>query len=130
MTECATSAVMLDGEISKYVDILQGAAQGCTLSPNLFKVYINDMIVAVEAAKQGVTVGEDAVSGLMFADDFVGISETPQGLQQIEKTVEYIRKWRVTANVKKCAVVVCNEDKLNPVTFKWKWGEDELPVVD
>ena len=128
--ECATSAVKLDGEISKYVDILQGAAQGCTLSPNLFKVYINDMIVAVEAAKQGVTVGEDAVSGLMFADDFVGISETPQGLQQIEKTVEYIRKWRVTANVKKCAVVVCNEDKLNPVTFKWKWGEDELPVVD
>ena len=88
------------------------------------------MIVAVEAAKQGVTVGEDAVSGLMFADDFVGISETPQGLQQIEKTVEYIRKWRVTANVKKCAVVVCNEDKGNPVKFKWKWGEDELPIAD
>ena len=77
MTECATSAVMLDGEISKYIDILQGVAQGCTLSPNLLKVYINDtiLIVAVEAAKQGVTVGEDtAVSGLMFADDFVGIS--------------------------------------------------------
>ena len=26
MTECARSAVMLDGEISKYVDILQGVA--------------------------------------------------------------------------------------------------------
>ena len=33
-------------------------------------------------------VGEDAVSGLMFADDFVGISETPEGLQkQIEKVL-------------------------------------------
>ena len=40
------------------------------------------MIVAVEAAKQGVTVREDTVSGLMFADDFVGISETPEGLQK------------------------------------------------
>ena len=131
MTECARSAVMLDGEISKYVDILQGVAQGCTLSPNLFKVYINDMIVAVEAASQGVTVGEDTVSGLMFADDFVCISETPEGLQtQIEKALEYTRKWRVTANVKKCAVVVCNEDKESPVTCKWKWGEDELPIVD
>ena len=39
-TECARSAVMLDGEISKYVDILQGVAQGCTLSPNLFKVCV------------------------------------------------------------------------------------------
>ena len=52
MTEYARSAVMLDEEISKYADILQGVAQGCTLSPNLFKVYINDMIIAGEAAKQ------------------------------------------------------------------------------
>ena len=67
-TKCARSAVMLDGEISKYVDIVQGVVQGCTLSPNLFKVYTNDMIVAVEAANQGVTMGEDTASGLMFAD--------------------------------------------------------------
>ena len=65
MTECARSAVLLDGEISKYVDTLQGVAQGCTLSPNLFKVHNNDMIVAVEAAKEGVTVGEDKVLSLI-----------------------------------------------------------------
>ena len=51
------------------------------------------MIVAAEAAKQGVMVGGDTVSRLMFADDFVGISETPEGLQkQIEKALEYTRK--------------------------------------
>ena len=95
MTECARSAVMLDWEILKYVDILQRFAQGCTLAPNVFKVHFNDMTVAIEAAKQGVTVGDDtAVSGLMFADDFVGISETPERLQkQIEKALEYTRKW-------------------------------------
>ena len=71
--ECARSAVMLDEERSNYVDVLQGIAQGRRLSPNLFKVNINDMIV-VEAAKQGVTVGEDKVSTLMFADEFGGIS--------------------------------------------------------
>lgn len=47
---------MLDGEMSKYVDILQGSSQGCTPSSNLFKVYIIDLIVVVEAAKQGDTV--------------------------------------------------------------------------
>ena len=31
--------------------------------------------------------------------------------------------------MKKYAVVVCNEDKVNPVNFKWKRGEDELPIV-
>ena len=40
------------------------------------------------------------------------------------------REWRVITNVKKCAVVVCNEDKVNPGTFICKWGEDELPIVD
>ena len=62
MTECARSDAMLDGKVSNYEDILQGVAQGCTLSLNLFKVYINDLIVAVDAAKQEVTVGEDTVS--------------------------------------------------------------------
>ena len=99
----------------------------------IYSRYIYDMIVAVEAARQGVTMGEDTVSGSMFADDFVGMSETPKGWQkQIEKALEYTRRWRVTANVKKCAVVlvVYNEDKVNPVNFKWKWGEDELPIAD
>ena len=71
----------------------------------MFKVFINDMIRAVEAAKQGVKVGEDMVSGLMFADDFVGLAETPDGLQeQIENVLEYTREWRVTANINKSAV--------------------------
>ena len=36
-------------------------------------------MVAVEAPKEGVTVGEDTVSGLMLADNFGGISEIPEG---------------------------------------------------
>ena len=89
------------------------------------------MVVAAEALMEGDTMGGDTVSGLIFADDFVGISETPEGLKkQIEKALEYTRKWRVPANVKKCAVVVCNKDKVNLVTFNWKWGEDELPIAD
>ena len=76
MQERARSAVMLHGQKWKCVDISHGVAEGCTLSPCIFKVYSHDMIVAVEAAKQGVTVGENTVSGLMLADDFVGISAT------------------------------------------------------
>ena len=57
---------------------------------SIYSRYIfTTMIVDVEAAKQGVMVGEDTVSGLTFADDFVGISETPEALQkQIEKALE------------------------------------------
>ena len=50
------------------------------------------MILAVEAAKERVTVGEDAVSGLMFAGAFEGISATSEGLQKhTEKTLDSTR---------------------------------------
>ena len=80
MTECANSTMMLDGEISKYFDILQGFVQGCTLSPTLFKIFINDLTLAFESTQQGLKVGDDMVLGLMFANDFAGISGTAKGL--------------------------------------------------
>ena len=40
------------------------------------------MIVAVEAAKRGVTTWKDALSGFNESDDFVEISEEPEGLQE------------------------------------------------
>ena len=67
----------------------------------------------------------------MFANDFAVISGTAEGLQeQVEKALEYTRKWRVTVNSNKCAVLICNEDKKKPVEFKWAWGAEELPIVD
>ena len=121
------SAVMLDGGISKYVVFLQGVAQRCTLSLNVFKVYISDMVVAAEGANHGVTMGEDAVSGLMFADDFVGISGTPEGLQKQREGTRVHQE--MESDSERVRVVVCNEDKANPVTFNWRWGEDDLPIV-
>ena len=43
MTEGARSAMMLDGEISKCVDVVEGVPQRCTLSPNLFMLYIKTL---------------------------------------------------------------------------------------
>ena len=43
------------------------------ISSRYIYIYMNDRIVAVEAAKQGATVGEDTVSGLVFADNVVGL---------------------------------------------------------
>ncbi|CAB1098869.1 unnamed protein product [Ectocarpus sp. CCAP 1310/34] len=62
MTECTKSAVMLDGELSKFFDIEQGVPQGCTLPPTLFQVFINDLLEVVEAVRKGVKVGDTETS--------------------------------------------------------------------
>ncbi|CAB1110563.1 unnamed protein product [Ectocarpus sp. CCAP 1310/34] len=59
MTECTKSAVMLDGELSKLLNIEQGVQQGCPLSPTLFQMSINDRLKVVEAVRKGVEPDDD-----------------------------------------------------------------------
>ena len=85
----------------------QGVAQGCSLSPILFSVFINGLVVAVEQAGLGIELGDGGrVGGLLFADDFVGVSESGEQLQRVIDVVHsYCRKWRLKANVSKSAVM-------------------------
>ena len=58
----------------------------------MFKVLIIDLMVAIGAVQQGVKVGDEMLSGLMFAVDFVGVSGTAAGLQ--EQQQDYRNKSR------------------------------------
>ena len=65
-----------------------------TITKSIQGTYTNDitLIEAVEAAKQRVTTVGNSLLGLMFGYCLGGVSETPEGLQNlIEKTVEYTR---------------------------------------
>ena len=73
------SAVLLDGEKSASFSVEQGVAQGCSLSPILFSVFINDLLKEVEKAELGIHLGEGGkIGGMLFADDFVGLSDTAE----------------------------------------------------
>ena len=73
MYESSKSAVLLDGEQSEAFDLEQGVAQGCSLSPILFSVFINGLLREVEEADVGVKLSSGGrLGGLLFADDFVG----------------------------------------------------------
>lgn len=53
-----------------------------------------------------------------------------EGLQkQIDPALEVARKWRLSGNVKKCAVVACDDSKVEEVYFKWKREDEEPPRV-
>lgn len=40
--------------------------------------------------------------------------------EKMKKAPEYTRRWTRAVNAAKCAVVVCNKDKENPVGLNWK----------
>ena len=128
MYEVSRGAVLLEGEKSTTFSLEQGVAQGCSLSPILFSVFIDDLLREVEKADLGIQLGGGKkVGGMLFADDFVGVSGSKEGLQKLINVVHgYCNKWRLKANVRKSAVMVFSR---NPVEGEWKWGEHALPRV-
>ena len=74
----------LEGEKSDTFTIEQGMAQGCCLSPILFSVFVNDLLKEVEQTGLGIRlISGKTVGGMLFADDFVGISDSKESLQKL-----------------------------------------------
>ena len=103
-------------------------AQGCSLSI-LFSVFINDLLKDVEQAELGIQLSSGKrVGGMLFDDDFVGVSDSRKSLQRLIDVVQgYCNKWRLKANVSKSAVMV--RISKNSVEGGWKRGEYKLPKV-
>ena len=86
MYESSKSVVLLEGEKSDTFTIEQGMAQGCSLSPILFSVLINNLLKEVEQTGLGHGIelsSGKTVGGMLFAYDFVGISDSKESLQKL-----------------------------------------------
>ena len=122
-----SSCVFFNGCKSDYFDIYQGVAQGCTLSPTLFLIFIDGLMKEIERTVPSLSSLE--LNGLLFANDFVGLSNSEQGLQAlIDVVYAYSKKWRFEANVAKCAVVVFRNEK--ELDGAWTWGDSVLPHLN
>ena len=120
MYEVSRSAVLLDGEKSTMFSVEQGVAQGCSLSPILFSVFMKE----VEEAGVGVQLWNDrSMTGMLFADDIVGVSDSMENLDVVHN---YCNRWRLKAIVSKSAVMVFTR---NQEEGEWMWGEHRLPRV-
>ena len=76
MYNSSRSAVLFEGEKSSTFSLEQGVAQGCSFSPILFSVFISDLLEEIDRAQIGIQLKSgNKVGGLLFADDFVGITE-------------------------------------------------------
>ena len=65
---------------------------------------------------------------MLFADDFVGVSDSKESLQKlIDVVYSYCSKWRLRANVIKSAVMVFSKDAVNGC---WRWGEHSYLGID
>ena len=127
MYDNTRSCVSIDGQLGEFFDASNGVAQGDTLSPILFSLFINSILEEIQGQNLGVSIDGKWLGALMFADDFVGICESEEELQRmIDILHRYALKFRFQANVDKCAVVVFGDN--DEVSTKWNWGNGEIPI--
>ena len=87
--------VKIEGEFSEPGSIGREVRQGWTLSPILFKLYIEKLIQeALQDSEEGVKEGEKLIKALQFADDQAMVAGKEDDLQRMmdrlnKTTTEY-----------------------------------------
>ena len=123
------SVVRWNNEYSHYFSITRGTKQGSILSPTLFNIFINDLLLELNNVPQGARLGHNLINSFAYADDITVLSPTTHGLQTLINTChEYARKWRFNFGIKKtkCMSINGNNFKIAPT---WLLGTQKIENV-
>ena len=94
-----TACIRLNNVHSEWFNVNSGLKQGCAMSPLLFNLYINDLCDDINSTELGVSIGEEKVNMLMYADDLVLLGENENDLQSLlDVLYKWCDNWNVQVN--------------------------------
>jgi hypothetical protein len=76
-------SIAWNGALSDAFQATNGVKQGGVLSPVLFCVYIDNLLVELSNSGIGCFIGSSYVGALAYADDIVLLSPTPSGMRRL-----------------------------------------------
>ena len=108
-----------------------GLKQGCGISPLLFNLFINKLPNIFDQTCDPVKLGNKDISSLLWADDLVILSSSPQGLQNaIDKTYTFYEELGLEMNTKKTKVMVFNVRGIKVTNNRFSVGSSPLEIAD
>jgi hypothetical protein len=120
------ATVKWQGNFSAYFNVTKGTRQGSILSPYFFNIFINDLLLDLQATNTGVAIGDLLINSFAYADDVTVINSTAKGLQTlIDKCYMYSQKWRFKFGIKKTKCMVVGNTILQHES-KWYLGASEI----
>ena len=108
-----------------------GLLQGEIMSPIPFSMFLTDVEMQLaDNGNDGITLDQLTLYLLLFADDAVIFSETPEGLQKsIENFEIYCQKWNLTVNVDKTKIVVFRKAGHLAHNESWTYNNQDVEIV-
>ena len=110
MYEVSTSCIRINDRVSENFHPHLGVKQGDNLSPNLFKIFINDLPDYLDNSSDSIILNERILNCLMYADDLILLSTSAQGLQaKLDILDKYCKDWCLNINTSKTKVMIFNK---------------------
>ena len=118
-----TQKVTIDNSYSDEISVTSGVPQGSVLGPLLFLLYINDL---PDKMKCNIRMYADDV--VLYAN--VASNENFNSILQedLDELSQWCRKWHMSINVKKCAVMRMTRQKCSAIPTYYLHNLD-VPVV-
>ena len=99
--------VRVENKLAEAVTPHIGVRQGDNLSPNMFKIFINDLVHVFNRDDDPVKLHNQYLSCLLYADDLILMSSSMQGLQGcLNKLHKYCSLNGLTVDMQKTRIVI------------------------
>ena len=110
MYSTSSAQIKLSGHLSEKFSINNGTEQGHPLSPDFFKLFLNDLSPTLEFKNCPVLAGI-LISHLLWADDLILLALDAKTLQQqLNRLTNFCNQWGIEINNTKTKVVIFGED--------------------
>ena len=126
-----SACVRVNGHFTDWFDVNMGLRQGCSLSPLLFNLFINDLATMLKSLGMGVPIGDDRLCTLLYADDIVILAENESDLEiMLNNLFEWCNNNCMSVNLKKSNVAHFRPSKIEKTKYVFKFGNNIMDITE
>lgn len=104
--------VVWNNNFSEWFSIVNGVKQGAIISPILFCVYFDNLLLELQRVGVGCYIGRWFIGALAYADDVALLAPTPSALRRLIAVCEnYAAKFHVTFNAAKSKCIFISKKR-------------------
>ena len=109
MYKQAECAVVINGKITDWFQVVTGVRQGCLQSPSLFNLFLEFVMKDLRNLDNGIQMGEMSINNIRYADDTTLVDLVFDKLQiSTNKLEKACSKWGMKINPTKCKIMTAD----------------------